>query len=48
MTTREINREIKNIRDLAKEVRNSPEKGKELLYKTGMYTKSGNLKAQFR
>jgi hypothetical protein len=48
MTTKEFNREIENIRDLAKEVRKSPEKGKELLYMTGMYTKNGNLKKQFR
>jgi hypothetical protein len=48
MTTSEINREVKNIRDLAKEVGKSPEKGKELLYMTGIYTKNGNLKKKFR
>ncbi len=48
MTTREIDKEVKHIQDLAREVRRSPEKGKELLYMTGMYTKNGNLKKQFR
>lgn len=48
MTTREIEKEVKSIRDLGKEVKKSPEKGKELLYMTGMYTKNGNLKKQFR
>ncbi len=48
MTTREINKQVKAIRETAAEVRTSPMKAKELLYKTGMYTKSGTLKPQFR
>ena len=48
MTTREINKQVKAIRETAAEVRKSPEKAKELLYMTGMYTKNGNLKKQFR
>jgi hypothetical protein len=48
MTTKEINAEIRNMQKLTAEVRKSPAKARELLHKTGMYTKNGNLKQKFR
>ena len=48
MTDQEIERGIRAIRETAAEARNSPEKAKELLFMTGMYTKDGQLKEQFR
>jgi len=48
MTTREINTQVREMRKFAAEIRKSPEKARSFLHKTGMYTKNGNLKKQFR
>ena len=48
MTTEEINAQIRNMQKLIAEVQKSPAKARELLHKTGMYTKNGNLKQKFR
>ena len=48
MTSKEIDKEIKAMRELAQELEKSPEKRKAFLHSTGMYPKAGNLKKQFR
>lgn len=48
MTAKEVDKEIKGMRRLAREARQSPQKAKDLLFKTGMYTKRGALKKQFQ
>ena len=48
MTTREVKTQVKEMREFAKEIKKSPERAREFLYKTGMYTKGGNLKKQFQ
>ena len=48
MTTREINIQVKEMRKFAAEIKKSPERAREFLHKTGMYTKNGNLKKQFQ
>jgi len=48
MTTREVKTQVKEMREFAQEIRKSPERAREFLHKTGMYTKSGNLKKQFQ
>ena len=48
MTTREVNTEVKEMRKFAQEIQKSPERAREFLHKTGMYTAKGNLKRQFQ
>lgn len=48
MTALEINKEVKDIRKLSSQIKNSPENARELLQKTGMYTEKGNLKRRFK
>ncbi len=48
MTATEINQEVRKMREFADEIKKSPERSREFLYKTGMYTKNGNLKQRFR
>lgn len=48
MTTREINTQVKEMRKFAAEIKKSPERAREFLHKTGMYTRNGNLKKQFQ
>ena len=48
MTAQEITKEVRDMRKFAKEIEKSPERAREFLYKTGMYTKNGNLKKQFQ
>lgn len=48
MTARDVDRQVKEMKKFARETSKSPEKAREFLYQTGMYTKTGNLKKQFR
>ena len=48
MTVAEIKKEMRSIEDLSKQIKKSPEKARELLQKTGMYTNGGNLKRKFQ
>jgi len=48
MTASEIKKEVKDIRNLSSQIKGSPEKARELLQRTGMYTEKGNLKRRFK
>lgn len=48
MNEREHKLLSKEMKRLKKEVSNNPEKARELLMSTGMYTKTGKLKKIFR
>lgn len=48
ISSREVDRQVKAMQEFSREIRNSPERAREFLYSTGMYTKNGNLKKQFR
>jgi hypothetical protein len=48
MTTKEVSTQVREMQKFAAEIRKSPEKARSFLHKTGMYTKNGDLKKQFR
>lgn len=48
MTAIEADKQIEKIRRLSREMKRDPELAKRLLQRTGIYTPSGQLKAQYR
>ncbi|MBT3193846.1 MAG: hypothetical protein HN341_14980 [Verrucomicrobia bacterium] len=48
ITTKEVSTQVREMQKFAAEIRKSPEKARSFLHKTGMYTKNGDLKKQFR
>ncbi len=47
-TERDVKNFRKRLKELEKEFKKNPEKINEYLHATGMYTKKGNLKKQFK
>ena len=43
ITASEIDRQVKQMQEFAKKLKNDPELAHKILMGTGMYTKSGNL-----
>jgi len=48
MTAIEATKQIEKIRKVTSEMKGNPDLAKRLLQRTGMYTPSGRLKAQYR
>lgn len=48
MTEKEKQEYIKEIKEYTKEITSTPEKAKEFLLKTGVYTANGNLKRVYK
>jgi len=46
--TKDIQEEIRRLRDAARRVTASPDLARKFLASTGMYTSSGKIKPQFR
>jgi len=46
--SKQMKRELRQMREAFKEIASSPESARRFLISTGMYTRSGKLKPQFR
>ncbi len=48
MTAKEIDKEVKEMKEFRKKIRNNPTLANKILMGTGMYNQNGTLKKQYR